>query len=300
MAQTDSEVSVTLLLNGGHSRTLYLARRDPLLLSLVASIGEKSYGGGRPARPFNIQVDQGRQSFIFSSIDLVGLVTDPPLMNAAPPLRQSAAMPLGPQSPSLEKSPYVLLENFIDAAWHAELLRFVMARERDFTPSSVSTRDTQYRQSLVLHHFPEFAGLMRDRVRSLLPQLSLAFGLGEFPVADIECQLTAHNDGHFYKLHNDNGSTDTLERMISYVFYFHNEPKGYEGGEFRLYNSRIANGRYECGEAVADIEPKNNSMLLFPSHCHHEVLAVRCRSKRFIDSRFTINGWVRRERAVSG
>jgi hypothetical protein len=79
MERHEGEVSVTLLLNGGHSRTLYLQRKDPLLTSLVSSIGEKSYGGGRPARPFNIYLDQGRRSFIFSSSDLVGLVTDPPL-----------------------------------------------------------------------------------------------------------------------------------------------------------------------------------------------------------------------------
>jgi len=79
MRREEGEISVTLLLNGGHSRTLYLKSKDPLLTSLVSSIGEKSYGGGRPARPFNIRLDQGRRSFIFSSTDLVALVTDPPL-----------------------------------------------------------------------------------------------------------------------------------------------------------------------------------------------------------------------------
>lgn len=298
MLRNEGEVSVTLLLNGGHTRTLYLRRKDPLLSSLVSSIGEKSYGGGRPARPFNIHLDQGRRSFMFSSTDLVGLITDPPMVHDKAPRQPTVAAPQQPSGAGAEKSPYVTLENFVDPSVHADLVKFVLAREKDFAPSSVSTNNAEYRRSLVLHDFPDFAGLFRDRVRSLLPQLAVAFGIGEFAVGDIECQLTAHNDGDYFKLHNDNGSPDTLERTISYVYYFNNEPKGYSGGEFRLYNSRVANGRYECGEQAVEIEPKNNSILFFPSHCHHEVLPVRCPSSRFIDSRFTVNGWVRRAKGA--
>ena len=297
MIRSEAEVSVTLLLNGGHTRTLYLRRKDPLLTSLVSSIGEKSYGGGRPARPFNIQLDQGRSSIIFSSTDLVGLITDPPMVNDNGPRQPALQAASGPADrPAVEKSPYLMLENFIDPAVHAELLKFVLAHQKDFAASSVSTKDGEYRRSQVLHEFPQFAELFRDRVRLLQPQLAVAFGIGEFPVGDVECHLTADNDGDYFTLHNDNGAPDTMERAISYVYYFHNEPKSFSGGEFRLYNSRIANGRYECGEQAAEIAPKNNSILFFPSHCHHEVLPVRCPANRFVDSRFTINGWVRRAR----
>src|SRR5260221_7577280 len=59
MIRSEAEVSVTLLLNGGHTRTLYLRRNDPLLTSLGSSIGEKSYGGRRAARPLQIQPRPG-------------------------------------------------------------------------------------------------------------------------------------------------------------------------------------------------------------------------------------------------
>lgn len=197
------------------------------------------------------------------------------------------------------KSPYALIENFVEPAVHRELLDFVVAQARDFVPSSVSTNDADYRHSLVLHNFPKFAAMFRERVRSLVPRLIKAFAMEEFAVGDVECQLTAHNDGDYFHVHNDNGSTDTHERTISYVFYFHNTPKAFSGGEFRLYHSRIINGRYERADFAADIEPKDNSILFFPSHCHHEVLPVRCASQSFADSRFTINGWVRRRKAIA-
>jgi SM-20-related protein len=290
MTGNDGEVSVMLLLNGGHTRTLFLRRKDPLLSSLVSSIGEKSYGGGRPARPFNIHLDQGRRSFIFSSSDLVGLITDPPL-----PGEHAARAPAGarlPADPTLDKSPYVMLENFIDAPLHAELLRFVMAHEKDFAPRRLGERQ----RALVLREFAEFAGIFRDRVHSLLPQLAVAFGIGEFRPGDIECEVAALNDGDFYRVHSDIDAPDTEERAITYVYYFNNEPRSFSGGAFRLYGGRFADGRYECGDPAAELDPKNNSILFFPSHCHHEVLPVRCPSNRFVDSRFAVKGWVRRAR----
>jgi SM-20-related protein len=293
------EISVTLLLNGGHNRTLFFKPDDPALAALLSAMRQKGQATGQSPRLFNMRVDEGRHSFVFASTDLVALLIDPPLMNEAEiraPALPAQGQPLG--EGAIVKSPHALLENFIDPPLLAELLNFVAAREQEFTPSTVSTNDEDYRRSLVLHEFSRFSNLFRDRVRSLTPWLARTLGLGDFPIGDVECQLTAHNDGHYFRLHNDSGSPDTLARAISYVFYFNNEPKRFDGGEFRLYNSRIANGRFECGDPVADIVPKNNSILFFPSHCHHEVLPVRCATKRFADSRFTINGWVRRAQAV--
>ncbi|HKW54508.1 MAG TPA: 2OG-Fe(II) oxygenase, partial [Stellaceae bacterium] len=232
-----------------------------------------------------------------SSTDLVGLITDPPMINDKGP-RQPALPDAGALIDRVadEKSPYLMLENFIDAAIHAELLKFVLAHEPNF--AAPAARDGGDGRAPVLRAFPQFAGLFRDRVRSLQPQLAVAFGIGEFPIGDIECRLSAHNDGDYVNLRSDNGSPETVERAISFAYYFHAEPKSYSGGEFRLYNSRIANGRYECGEQACEIQPKNNSILFFPSHCHHEVLPLRCPSNRFVDGRFILDGWVRRAKAA--
>ena len=287
----EEELSVTLLLNGGHSRTLYLRREDPLLSSLVSSIGEKSYGGGRPARPFNIHLDAGRRSFMFSSTDLVGLITDPPL-NAADDASPSAmALVRNPDAepqPEPEKSPYLLVDNFIDEAFLGELVKFALAREREFAAAGEGT--------LRLREFGRFAGLFRDRIRSLVPQLTTAFGIGEFAIGEIECALFAQNDGARAELAGEIGFAEVDDRAISYAFYFHGEPQGFNGGAFRLYNTRLAGGRIECGAPAAEIAPANNNILFFPSQCPHEVLPLRCASRRFADSRFAVIGAVRRAR----
>jgi SM-20-related protein len=126
------------------------------------------------------------------------------------------------------------------------------------------------------------------------PQVMAELGIAPFTPAEIEVQVTAHNDGNYFKLHNDNGSPDTASRGLTYVYYFFNEPKAFSGGVLRLYDSVVAGGQYRCGPLAHEIEPKNNSIILFAPHCHHEVLRVDCPSGAFLDSRFTVNGWLRR------
>jgi SM-20-related protein len=280
MTHSGTEVSVTLLLGGGHSRTLRVAAGDPLINSLMAAVEDRVDGGSRVTRPYRLTIDEGRQSLVFSPRDLVGLILDPP--DAA--TNQTIATKL---------SPYLIAENFLDPTTLAELLAFVGKAETGFVDATVSTNDTDYRRSKVLYDFPRFSELFRTKIGGIAGDLAKRFGMAPFPIADVECQMTAHNDRNYFKLHNDNGSPDTATRVLSYVFYFHNEPKAYTGGEFRLYHSRIENGAYQCGEFAADITPKNNSILVFPSYCHHEVLPVGCETQRFADGRFTINGWIR-------
>ncbi len=292
MARSANEMSVTLMFNGGQTRTIFLDRGDPLLASLLMSLHNKGTG----AKPgiYNLPLEQGRQSLIFSGADVVALVTDPPLRfeNSGQPQQPRVAG--ADQASARHESNYRLTENFLTAEEHASLLRLVSERAANFVGSTVSTQDTEYRHSKVLYMFEPFDALFRRRIAALVPEISPALGIAPFQVGDIECQMTAHNDGDYFKLHNDNGSPDTATRVLTYVYYFFAEPKRFTGGQFRLYHSRIIGGAYHLGEHAADIEPKNNSVLFFPSYCHHEVLPVHCASGQFADGRFTINGWVRR------
>jgi Rps23 Pro-64 3,4-dihydroxylase Tpa1-like proline 4-hydroxylase len=299
VADEADRVTVTLLLGGGHRSTVTLRRQDPALRALIGALQAKSAGQPPVAagRPFHLRIEEGRQSLVFAPGDLVGLITDPPLAVEAPPAAAPPAAAAtaadGSQQPVV-KSRYVIAENFLPPADHAALLRFAIDSKERFVDSSVSTDDADYRRSKVLYDFPSFAELFRRRIRELMPQLLPALQIAPFPAGDIECQMTAHNDGNFYKLHNDNGSPDTATRALTYVYYFHNEPKAYDGGALRIYDSVVADGFYRCGPHAADVEPKNNSVIFFVPHTHHEVLPVRCPSKRFEDGRFTVNGWVRR------
>jgi Rps23 Pro-64 3,4-dihydroxylase Tpa1-like proline 4-hydroxylase len=291
-AQVPAEVKVTLLLGGGHTRTLALDPKDPLLGMLLGSIQEKSRGV-RQSRPFHIRVDGGRQSFVFSGSDLVGILTDPPLSFQAQ--AQERAPGQGAAEPPVHKSRYVIVENFLAPEQLLQLLALVGREEAKFVDSTVSTSDADYRRSKVLHEAPRVHALFRKRMLELAPRLMAELGIPAFEPGDVEVQVTAHNDGNYFKLHNDNGSPDTATRGLTYVYYFFNEPKAFTGGALRIYDSVIKDGFYQCGPHAADFDPKNNSVIFFAPFVHHEVLRVNVPSKAFHDSRFTVNGWVRRK-----
>ncbi|MCS6959777.1 MAG: 2OG-Fe(II) oxygenase [Pseudanabaenaceae cyanobacterium SKYGB_i_bin29] len=191
-------------------------------------------------------------------------------------------------------SVYAQIENFLTHAQWQELLEFVYTQESNFVPTSTTTGESDYRRSMILYHFPRFSDLMLQRVKQIYPHVLTYLQHPYFEVSTIECQLTMHNDGNYYRIHNDNGSPDCATRVLTYVYYFYREPKGFTGGELRLYNMKEENGYLVAADSYTDIQPLNNSVVFFLSSVMHEVLPVRCPSRLFADSRFTINGWLRR------
>jgi SM-20-related protein len=283
------EVKVKLLLTGGHQYTLYLKPDSPLLHSLMTAIVARAQKQETVfSYLFQIPFEEGRAVVSFPSEHLVGLVTEPPIY-------WQQTEQAKPQSLNLIESEYVQIDNFLTVEEHKKLLDYVFQQEANFVPTSTSTGDLNYRRSMILHSFPEFSQLVVNRIQAILPDVFRKLNLPSFPIADIEAQLTSHNDGNYYKVHNDNGSPDTATREFTYVYYFYREPKAFSGGELIIYDSKIENNFYVQADSYKTVEPRNNSIVFFLSRYLHEVLPVSCPSQAFADGRFTINGWVRRQ-----
>jgi Rps23 Pro-64 3,4-dihydroxylase Tpa1-like proline 4-hydroxylase len=203
--------------------------------------------------------------------------------------RQSAS-----QVPGILPSDFVQVQDFLSTVELEQLFEFVMKQENNFLPTTNSDNDPDYRRSMFLPIFEPFSELLINRVKAAVPQLINHFKVAPFHINYVEAQLTAHNDGNYYKVHNDNGSSDTATRELSYVYYFNREPKAFFGGELSIYDSKIENNFYVAADSFQTVQPLNNSIVFFLSRYMHEVLPVSCPSQSFADSRFTINGWVRK------
>jgi SM-20-related protein len=189
----------------------------------------------------------------------------------------------------------ILPERDVDA-----LFDWAVAQEADFVASNLADGriDPARRNSL---SFPRdrmlpWRDVMVSRLTDLLPQLLAETGMERFALHRIELDALAYRDGAFFQRHIDAviRSTDEQaadERILTAVYYFHREPKGFSGGELRL--SSIARDM----PTLRDIVPERNCLVAFPSWTPHEVLPVRCPSGQFADSRFAINLWARRLRA---
>ncbi len=190
-------------------------------------------------------------------------------------------------------SPYALIDNFLSVNQLNDLLRYSINKQSEFVPTTNSANDPNYRRSFYLTNFPKFSELMLSLVRKITPQIIKHLDINNFEIGQVETQMTAHNDGNYYKIHNDNGSPDSATRVLTYVYYYHREPKPFTGGELVIYDSKIENGYSVAANSHKVIQPTSNTIVFFPSHCMHEVLPVSCPSQYFANSRFTINGWVR-------
>ncbi|QLE59347.1 proline hydroxylase [Nostoc sp. TCL26-01] len=297
--QTDPEsleshhVKVQLLLTGGHQYTLYLKSDATILHSLLTTIVTRVY---QPESAnhclFQIPLNEGHSALCFSSEQLVGVITEPPIW-----VKQVENT--NPISTNVLNSHYIQIDNFLSPEEHQQLIKYTLAKEADFLPTTTSTQDEDYRRSMVLYSFPEFSELIIKKIQAVIPDIVSKLAMPSFNVAQIESQLTAHNDGNYYKIHNDNGSPETATRELTYVYYFYQEPKRFSGGELLIYDSKVENNFYVNAETFKTVEPRNNSIVFFISRYMHEVLPVKCPSKSFTDSRFTINGWVRRDHNVA-
>lgn len=286
-------IEVTILLTGGQQYTVDLLPDSPLLRQLFEGVVDQT--GDRAAMLFQVPIRNGKAMLCFRGDRLTGLITEPSIVLEQEPQPSQVLQVASPASTGDRLPSQVLqIDHFLTPEEHRQLLEFTLAKASEFVSTSTSTGQEDYRKSVVLHSFPEFTSLITRRIRQAFPNVLSKLNLPPFGITQIEAQLTGHNDGNYYKVHNDNGSYDTASRELTYVYYFYQEPKAFSGGELVVYDSRIENNYYVQADTFHLVEPRNNSIVFFLSRYMHEVLPVTCPSRRFEDSRFTINGWIRR------
>jgi SM-20-related protein len=197
---------------------------------------------------------------------------------------------------------YATAEEFLMPEELEELVRYTRGHEADFIVSEVvspgvqgiGTVDHEYRRSHVLLNLAEHEARFLERIRGMLPGVFEKLGMKPFEPARAEVQITASNDGDFFRDHSDNGHSEIASRALTFVYFFHAEPKPFRGGDLRLYDSRRKGDvwvRQGMGQVIV---PEQNQLIFFPSELVHEITRVTCPSKSFGDSRFTVNGWLHR------
>ena len=117
--------------------------------------------------------------------------------------------------------------------------------------------------------------------------------LPNFEITGVEAQITASHDGDYFHFHTDNGSDRVESRHLTFVYFFHREPRQFEGGELRIHDARLEERGYVSQGSYQSIAPQQNQIVFFPCELLHEITAVNCTSQQFADSRFTLNGWLR-------
>lgn len=193
--------------------------------------------------------------------------------------------------------PHLRIVDFLDAKTHAALLAWTLTQEARFVPAQLAGGmvKPEARRALVLRDIGPIAPLLEIRLRDAAPGWAASLRSTPFVTSEVELELAAHNDGAHFTLHSDTYASDEVargDRMLSAVYYFHRQPRGFNGGALRLHRLGAS-----PGDSGLDITPDDNSLVVFPSWGPHEVMPVNCASRAFADSRFAVNCWIYRARS---
>ena len=276
---------VTLLMRDGSRLNIELA--DPLRQArdLAARLAPRSAMG----QVLEIELED-RSTLLLPAADILGIRLPPPV--AQPKQLPPIAIPQDAAEVfSMGTWRMMRMRNFLPEEAHAALLDHVLRQEQKFTGSSVLSSDPEYRKSSVLYDFPEYQQMFRSALRAANPQICEAIGVPSFTIDHIECQLTATVDKGYFKPHNDN-SAGVSHRKITFVYYFHREPRPYNGGEIRFFGYNPLAPDTGDSKPMLELPPVQNSIIFFDSSCYHEVRDVLCQTSGFANARFTVNGWI--------
>lgn len=284
------DIQLKICLAGGHEHAVTLREDAPELLTLFTALSTPGTGNQFVQLP----LDGGRAAWSFQTSQLVSIMSEPPVvmdLNKAP----VAAAPIQPgQATQLRRPQFVVIDDFLSPLEHSELLAFALISEEQFEAGTVTTYQPEIRQNLVMLRFGEtvHSRLIQNRLLVWFPLLAKTFGMSVFPLGTVESHLTATGDGQYFKVHCDDAPD--VPRVLSCVYYLHREPRGFAGGELRLYDSIEAGNSRRPAETFSAVEPVANRLVVFPSEEFHEAMPVRCPSKEFADSRFAITSWLHR------
>ena len=203
------------------------------------------------------------------------------------------ALPDTPQALDVWPAPFVRVGSFLPPNEHAALLALLLGgRERFNELGRVGAGYVQDAKRRGLVPDPRmmaevqlgFEPRLRKLVEDTLPRL----GMGNLGAYHIEGQVSAYLAGGFYRPHSDSGEYRRNEprvRRINCLYYLHRQPKPFTGGDLLLHDGMSAN-------TFTRIEPQDNSIVLFPSRCVHEVTLVECDPDDFGAGRFAVNSYV--------
>lgn len=188
----------------------------------------------------------------------------------------------------------------LPAEEHAALIDWAMANEAALMPSRVGGHrvSTDRRNARSLYGDAPWKPGMSARIAALMPGILADLGMASFAMDGFETEMVVYPDGGFINRHHDTAtgvSRHKRDRVVTVVYYFHREPRGFTGGELRLV-PKLAPP--DGAPTHIDLTPGQNMLIAFPSWALHEVLRIGIPSRDYADSRFAINFWAVRDRPV--
>ena len=198
---------------------------------------------------------------------------------------------------SFSPTPYILQNEFLSKEQIQQVWGHVEKHQELFQNSIMldDQVDSSYRKSKVLYEeaLKSISPWFLNKVGQLLNNSWKSLSLEVEKIKHQEIQMTLHEQGAFFQMHQDASHCGTASnRYVTFVYYFYKEPKAFEGGDLILFD--MDEGSKIPGTMYTRYQPRHNSIILFPSKAYHLVTPVNLPQKNPLNGRFTLNGWLHR------
>ncbi|HVN51105.1 MAG TPA: 2OG-Fe(II) oxygenase, partial [Acidimicrobiales bacterium] len=122
-------------------------------------------------------------------------------------------------------------------------------------------------------------------------------GQGRPPLELTDIRVTVHRDGDFLGSHHDDRWPRLRNgRLLSFVYWFHAQPRAFEGGGLVLSGWARHEGDLQPFGPQVDLDPTDDTLVVFPSSTRHELRRVRCQPDELRSARLAIVAFARRSR----
>ncbi len=200
----------------------------------------------------------------------------------------------------IRPAPFSIIDNFLSREEREYFWQRAVNSESDYEKAGIGLEDDvivdcYQRDTEVLRLGVEEKQQMRQKIKSYIDVLFRKFRISEREVDKIEVKLTSHTQDGFFKIHHDGFSPiDGSIRYLSWVYYFHANPKPYEGGDLVLFDSDAIKDDHRFSPInYTRYIPQDNQIIFFPSWFYHGVTPVALLSPGFSSGRFAVAGHIR-------
>ena len=196
-------------------------------------------------------------------------------------------------------APFVRMKDFLTTQECDRLFALALARREHFGAARVGDNAEEVgrvkpKARITLELKPPARRDVRlgflPRIEQVIPEIVARLRLEDLGRYHIEMNMRVYPAGGFYTIHRDSRGGPFRDRALSFICFFHPEPRRFSGGDLLLYDSNQRGGHPV--PAFSRIEPFRGGIVFFMSEDWHQVTPVECDSEDFGAGRFVLSGHV--------
>ncbi len=186
---------------------------------------------------------------------------------------------------SIKRYPIFKIENFLSIEENQTLFDYAITNENHFQNDEKIPDD----KSKFIKNFPNEEYFI-SKLKCFASTVSESLWLKLLGMDRIETYLKTYINDSSFSINSASKNNDN--RTLTFIYFFHKNPKSFIGGNLIIYDSIISKDRQPTS-TFQEITPINNSLVFFPSLSFTEIIQVRVPSLLFEDGSFMIQGHIR-------